>query len=147
MYGEVLPYFDNVARLHSTKVDKWGIPQLHIDAKIRDNEINMIKQAAQDIKDMLQVGGCSNIKVNQVPLDKHLMLGTRTHEMGGACMGKNPKTSVLNRWAQSHDVANLFVTDGACMSSCATQNPSLTYMAITARAADYAAKLLKAGTL
>lgn len=147
MYGEILPYFDNEASLHPTKTDPWGIPQLHIDAKIRDNERKMIKQAAIDIEEMLTVGGCSNIKVNQVIEDEHIMVGSRTHEMGGACMGNDPKKSVLNKWSQSHDVENLFVTDGACMSSCATQNPSLTYMAITARAADYAAKLLKAGAL
>ncbi|MGJ8691422.1 MAG: GMC oxidoreductase [Thalassotalea sp.] len=147
MYGEVLPYYDNQASLHPTKIDQWGIPQLHIDAKIRDNERKMIEQAAIDVKEILEVGGCTHIKVNKTPEDKHLILGNRTHEMGGACMGSDPKTSVLNKWAQSHDVSNLFVTDGACMSSCATQNPSLTYMAITARAADYAAKLLREGKL
>ncbi|MDO6693293.1 GMC family oxidoreductase [Aliiglaciecola sp. 3_MG-2023] len=147
MYGETLPYFDNKASLHPTKTDQWGIPQLHIDAKIGENERKMIKQAAADIEEMLKVAGCSNIKISQADLEKHFTLGKRTHEMGGACMGSNPATSVLNKWAQSHDVENLFVTDGACMSSCATQNPSLTYMAITARAADYAAKLMRTGKL
>ena len=75
------------------------------------------------------------------------MIGDRIHEMGGACMGDDPGISVLNKWAQSHDIPNLFITDGACMSSCATQNPSLTYMAITARAADYAAKLMEKGVI
>jgi choline dehydrogenase-like flavoprotein len=147
MYGEILPYYENQANLHPTKKDAWGIPQLHIDAQIRDNERKMIKQAAKDIKEILEVGGCNKVKIIETPNDKHITVGNRTHEMGGACMGANPKTSVLNKWAQSHDVANLFVTDGACMSSCATQNPSLTYMAITARAADYAVKLMNEGTL
>ena len=83
--------------------------------------------------------------VLEFPETKPIAVGDRVHEMGGACMGEDPKTSVLNKWAQSHDVKNLFVTDGACMSSCATQNPSLTYMAITARAVDYAAKLIFKG--
>ncbi|MCF2948872.1 GMC family oxidoreductase [Paraglaciecola aquimarina] len=147
MYGEMLPYYDSRASLHPSKVDQWGIPQLHIDAKLKDNERNMIKQAAADIQEMLEVGGCSNITIRETPPNKHLMVGNRTHEMGGACMGADPKTSVLNKWAQAHDVANLFITDGACMSSCATQNPSLTYMAITARAADHAAKLMEQGQL
>ncbi|WP_440877093.1 GMC oxidoreductase [Thalassotalea sp. PLHSN55] len=147
MYGEMLPYYDNTATLHPTKVDKWGIPLLHIDAHIRENERKMIVQAAKDIKEMLTVVGCTDIKITELNKDKHLELGNKIHEMGGACMGDNPKTSVLNKWSQAHDVPNLFVTDGACMSSCATQNPSLTYMAITARAADYAAKLLSANKL
>ncbi|WP_371193771.1 GMC oxidoreductase [Glaciecola sp. SC05] len=147
MYGEILPYYNNRATLHPTKTDKWGMPQLHIDAKVGENERNMTDQAAKDIEEMLDAGGCTNIKVNKVSRSTHISVGARTHEMGGACMGSNPKTSVLNAWSQAHDVPNLFVTDGAAMSSSATQNPSLTYMAITARAADYAAKLLKAGTL
>ncbi|GBL05346.1 GMC oxidoreductase [Glaciecola sp. KUL10] len=147
MYGEMLPYFDNAASLHANKRDQWGIPLLHIDAQIKENERKMIKQAAIDIKEMLEVAGCTNININQVAEDQHIQIGDRIHEMGGACMGDDPKASVLNKWAQCHDVANLFVTDGACMSSCATQNPSLTYMAITARSANYAAKLMEAGTL
>jgi len=120
MYGEVLPYYDNRATLHPTKKDKWGIPLLHLDAALGDNERKMIEQAAKDIKEILEVGGCTNIKINK---------------------------EVLNAWSQAHDVDNLFVTDGAAMTSSATQNPSLTYMAITARAADYAAKLMKQGVL
>ncbi|WP_394171826.1 GMC oxidoreductase [Thalassotalea litorea] len=147
MYGEMLPYFDNVASLHPTKTDQWGIPQLHIDARVRDNERKMIRQAAKDIGEILDVGGCVDINVNTTPEDRHIAIGDRIHEMGGACMGNDPNTSVLNKWAQAHDVDNLFVTDGACMSSCATQNPSLTYMAITVRAADYAAKLMQKGSL
>lgn len=142
MYGEMLPYYDNTATLHPNKVDKWGIPLLHIDVHIRDNERKMIAQAAKDIKEMLTVTGCRDIKITELAKDEHLEVGRKIHEMGGACMGDDPKKSVLNKWSQSHDVPNLFVTDGACMSSCATQNPSLTYMAITVRAAHHAAKLL-----
>ncbi|WAJ71880.1 GMC oxidoreductase [Catenovulum adriaticum] len=147
MYGEMLPYYDNFATLHPTKQDKWGVPQLHIDAQIRDNERKMTHQAAKDIQEMLEVAGCKNIKVTKKSANEHIMIGDRIHEMGGACMGDDPKVSVLNKWNQTHDVPNLFITDGACMSSCATQNPSLTYMALTARAADYAAKLMTKGTL
>lgn len=147
MYGEMLPYYDNQASLHPTKTDDWGIPQLHLDTHVRQNERAMSKQAAIDVKEILEAGGCNKIKIIEYPENKHIAVGSRTHEMGGACMGADPKTSVLNKWAQAHDVPNLFVTDGACMSSCATQNPSLTYMAITARAADYAADLLKKGIL
>ncbi|WP_448250055.1 GMC oxidoreductase [Thalassotalea agariperforans] len=148
MYGEMLPYYENAASLHPTKKDKWGMPQLHIDAEFKDNERKMSAQAAIDIKEILEAGGCTNIKIIKALDNNHRqMVGARTHEMGGACMGKDPKTSVLNKWAQTHDVKNLFVTDGAAMSSCATQNPSLTYMAITARAADYAVKLMNEGKL
>ncbi|RDV25432.1 GMC family oxidoreductase [Alteromonas aestuariivivens] len=143
MYGEMLPYYDNKATLLPDKKDQWGMPVLHIDAMVRENERKMTKQAAVDIEEILQAGGCRDIKIKPIPDDQPMPVGRRIHEMGGACMGDDPTKSVLNRWAQSHDVANLFVTDGACMSSCATQNPSLTYMAITARAADYAARLLK----
>lgn len=147
MYGEMLPYYENRASLHPTKKDKWGMPLLHIDAEIKGNERKMIKQAAKDIKEMLNVGGCVDIDIDVVPDEQHIPIGDRIHEMGGACMGEDPKKAVLNKWAQSHDVNNLFVTDGACMSSCATQNPSLTYMAITARAANYASQLLQKGAL
>lgn len=147
MFGEMLPYYDNQATLHPTKKDKWGIPQLHIDAYGRDNERKMMLQAAKDAKDLLIAGGCTDVHSFHPDPDLHIQVGTRTHEMGGACMGENPKRSVLNKWCQAHDVPNLFVTDGACMSSCATQNPSLTYMALTARAVDYAGKQIKKGIL
>lgn len=147
MFGEVLPYFDNQVTLHPSKVDRWGVPQLHIDAHGRENERKMIVQAAKDAEDILIAGGCTNVQSGHADPTKHIQIGTRSHEMGGACMGDDPRSSVLNKWAQSHDVPNLFVTDGACMASCATQNPSLTYMAITARSADYAARLMKAGEI
>lgn len=147
MFGEILPYWDNVASLHPHKKDKWGIPQLHIDAHGRENERKMMQQAAKDAAELLKAGGCVDVHAYHPDPDKHIQVGTRTHEMGGACMGADPKSSVLNKWCQAHDVPNLFVTDGACMSSCATQNPSLTYMALTARAADYASSLLKEGKI
>ncbi|GEA09870.1 GMC family oxidoreductase [Alteromonas sp. KUL49] len=143
----MLPYWENQASLHPTKKDQWGIPLLHVDAEIKENERKMIKQAAIDAEEILEAGGCVDIKLDVTPEDGHIQIGDRIHEMGGACMGSDPKTSVLNKWAQAHDVDNLFVTDGACMSSCATQNPSLTYMAITARSANYAAQLLTEGKL
>jgi len=135
------------ASLHPVKTDDWGMPLLHIDAYGRDNEKKMLVQAAKDAEDILIAGGCINVKSSHVDPENHIELGSRTHEMGGACMGSDPKKSVLNKWCQAHDVPNLFVTDGASMSSCSTQNPSLTYMALTARAADHAAKLLKEGVL
>lgn len=147
MFGEMLPYKDNQASLHPTKTDKWGIPLLHIDAEGRENERKMIVQAAKDAEDLLIAGGCTNVRSSHSDPDDHIQVGARTHEMGGACMSEDPAVSVVNKWCQTHDVPNLFVTDGACMSSCATQNPSLTYMALTARAADHAAKLLREGVI
>jgi choline dehydrogenase-like flavoprotein len=144
MFGEMLPYAENRVTLHPTKKDKWGIPLVHIDAKYGANEIAMIKQAAIDLRDILLAGGCSDVEVEH-PFN--LLPGSRTHEMGTARMGRDPATSVLNGWNQAHDVPNLFVTDGSCMTSSANQNPSLTFMALTARAADYAVDLVKAGKI
>lgn len=107
----------------------------------------MIRQAEIDAAELLRAGGCTDVRSVRTPDDEHVLVGGKTHEMGGACMGHDPATSVLNEWNQAHDVANLFVTDGACMSSCGTANPSLTYMALTARAAHHAVELLKEGQL
>ncbi len=147
MFGEMLPYFDNQVTLNPNKTDKWGIPVLHIDAHGRENERKMMVQAANDAEEFLIAGGCVDVVKTLPEINDPIQIGRLIHEMGGACMGSDPKGSVLNKWNQAHDVPNLFVTDGACMSSCATQNPSLTYMALTARAADHAAKLMKAGQL
>lgn len=147
MFGEMLPYKDNSASLHPTKRDQWGIPLIHLDCHVRENERKMLKQAAKDAADMLEAGGCTNVRSSQTPDDEHIMVGAKTHEMGGACMGDDPSEAVLNGWGQAHDVPNLFVTDGAAMPSCATQNPSLTYMALSARAASHAVELLKEGQL
>lgn len=142
-FCEMLPYADNQISLHNSQTDKWGIPLLHIDAYGRDNERKMLAQAAADAEDMLTAGGCTNIRRDEAPPDQFIAVGTRIHEMGGACMGDDPGNSVTNKWCQLHDVPNVFVTDGACMSSCATQNPSLTYMAMTARAAHHAGDLMR----
>ncbi|MCR9193642.1 MAG: GMC family oxidoreductase, partial [Hyphomonas sp.] len=147
MFGEMLPYADNTVRLHPTKTDAWGIPLAHLDCHIRENERKMIRQAEIDAVELLTAGGCTNIASVRTPDDEHVLVGGKTHEMGGACMGNDPSESVLNAWNQAHDVANLFVTDGACMSSCGTANPSLTYMALTARAARHAVELLQEGQL
>ena len=147
MFGEMLPYADNWATLHPTRKDRWGVPLIHLDCTIRENERKMIRQARLDAVAMLEAGGCVGIQSRSLPDDEHMLVGGKTHEMGGACMGRDPGASVLNGWAQAHDAPNLFVTDGACMSLCSTVNPSLTYMAITARTSAHAADLLKAGAI
>lgn len=147
MYGEMLPYAENRATLHASKTDQFGIPLLHIDCEGRQNEKKMRSQGSKDAVDILTAGGCENIREIAPDPDAFIMLGERTHEMGGACMGEDPKASVVNGWCQSHDIPNLFISDGAVMSSCGTQNPSLTYMALSARAAHYAADLLQEGAI
>lgn len=146
-FCEMLPYYDNQLSLHPTKTDEWGIPVLHIDAHGRENERKMLVQAAKDAEEILIAGGCINVRRDDPDLEAHIPVGTRIHEMGGVCMSDDPAKAVLNKWCQAHDVPNLFVTDGACMNSVATQNPSLTYMAMTARAADHAAALMKEGVI
>lgn len=138
-FGECLPHPDNRVTLHQDKVDRWGVPVLHIDARWRDNEKAMMKDAQMAAAEMLEAAGCTDVSTydNQTPP------GLTIHEMGTARMGKDRKTSVLNRWNQVWDAKNVFVTDGACMASSACQNPSITYMALTARAADYAVQALK----
>jgi choline dehydrogenase-like flavoprotein len=138
-FGETLPYHKNKVTLHSTKKDKWGIPQLHIDCSIFENERKMREDMAQTAAEMLKAGGHINVE----PYNLDVVPGLGVHEMGGVRMGKDRKTSILNKYNQCHDVDNVFVTDGSAMSSSACQNPSLTYMALTARAVDYAVKQLK----
>jgi len=137
-FGETLPYHDNHAKL-SDKKDDWGIPQLEIHASIGENEKNMRQDMSAAAAEMLEAAGGKNVN----PYDDEYLPGEGIHEMGAARMGRDPKTSVLNAHNQAHDVPNLFVTDGACMTSAACQNPSLTYMALTARAVDYAVNELK----
>jgi len=142
-FGETLAYHDNKVTLDKTKKDKWGLPIPSIDAIIRDNELKMRIDMTNDAKEMLEATGVKDVKT-------HIMegvLGRGIHEMGTARMGRDSKTSVLNEWNQVWDAKNVFVTDGACMTSSACQNPSLTYMALTARAADYAVKELKKGNV
>lgn len=138
-WGEILPYHENRAYLdHNTK-DKWGLPVLAIDASIKENEKKMRIDMKEDAREMLEVAGVKNVRT----FDDNYFIGGSIHEMGTARMGKDPKTSVLNKYNQIWDAPNVFVTDGSCMVSSACQNPSLTYMALTARAVDHAVTELK----
>lgn len=142
-FGETLPYHENRIFLDKTVKDKWGLPVLSIDAEIKENEKKMRKDMVADAVEMLENAGVKNVKGN----DGDYGLGMGIHEMGTARMGRDAKTSVLNEHNQVWDCKNVFVTDGACMTSAACQNPSLTYMALTARAADFAVSELKKGNL
>jgi choline dehydrogenase-like flavoprotein len=137
--GECLPYYENKVSLSKTKKDAWGMPQVEIDCEYKANELNMLKDILNSGRDMLEVAGFKNIEAYDAEQDP----GLGIHEMGTARMGRDPKTSILNEHNQIWDVKNVFVTDGACMASNACQNPSLTYMALTARAANYAVDEMK----
>jgi choline dehydrogenase-like flavoprotein len=137
-FGECLPNWDNHCRLSEDQVDPWGIPQLIVSAEWGENEKAMRRDCVASAREMMEAAGFRDIDV-QDNIDDNPQ-GLAIHEMGTARMGRDPKTSVLNAFNQAHDVPNLFVTDGACMPSTAVQNPSLTYMALTARAVDYAVK-------
>ncbi len=138
-FGEILPYHENKITLNKDKKDKWGLPVLDFDCKIRDNEEKMRKSMIDDAKEMLTAAGLKNV----YGFDNGYTMGMGIHEMGTARMGKDPKTSVLNSNNQVWDAKNVFVTDGSFMASAGCQNPSLTYMAMTARAADFAVNELK----
>ena len=142
-WGETLPYYDNRVEQDKDNKDSWGLPLAKIHFEFKDNEKAMRKDMQASAVEMLTAAGFSNIN----PFDYHSVGGDCVHEMGTARMGKDPRTSVLNEWNQLHDVKNVFVTDGSCMTSSACQNPSLTYMALTARACDYAVDALKKGNL
>jgi choline dehydrogenase-like flavoprotein len=142
-FGETLPYHENKMFLSQDQKDEWGIPLIIFDATLKDNEIAMRKQMKDDAAEMLQASGFKEV----FPFDHAGGLGNCIHEMGTARMGRDPKTSVLNGFNQMHAVKNVFVTDGAFMTSSNCVNPSLTYMAFTARAADYAFSELKRGNL
>jgi choline dehydrogenase-like flavoprotein len=141
--GEMLPYKDNLVWLDKNEKDEWGIPLLHADISWHENEDLMAKDAVEQMREMFDKTGLKNIQSE----DNHQAPGKDIHEMGGCRMGNDPKDSMLNKWNQLHAVPNVFVTDGACMTSSACQNPSLTYMAITARAANYAVNEMKKGNL
>lgn len=145
--GEMLPRYENQVSLHPTLKDKWGMPQLHINCSYGDNDIKMFHDIADTCAEILEAIGVKDVTKDIRALRGEWNPGLSIHEMGTARMGKDPKTSILNGWNQAHDVPNLFVTDGASMASCASQNPSLTFMALTARAADYAVQQLKLGKI
>ncbi|MDF1811899.1 MAG: GMC family oxidoreductase [Verrucomicrobiales bacterium] len=138
-FGETLPYHENRMYFDKEKRDKWDLPIIVFDAEFRDNEKKMRIDMMNDAKEMLESSGLKNVKT----FDNESYPGTAIHEMGTARMGRDPKTSVLNGWNQVHEVKNVFVTDGACMTSASCVNPSLTFMALTARVADYAVQEMK----
>lgn len=142
-FGEILPYHENKISLDKEKKDKWGLPVLAMDAIIRDNELKMRKDIISELKAMFEASGVKNVTT----YDQGHAIGHGIHEMGTARMGNDAKTSVLNANNQVWDAKNVFVTDGAAMTSSACQNPSLTYMALTARAADFAFDELKKGNI
>ncbi|WP_299430644.1 GMC family oxidoreductase [uncultured Maribacter sp.] len=141
-FGEMLPYDDNRVTLSKTKKDKWGLPQLAFDVEFKENELNMRKDILKIIFETFKTAGFKNVKT----YNNSTGPGLGIHEMGGARMGHSAKTSIVNKYNQVHSVPNVYVTDGAFMSSSSCVNPSLTYMAFTARAANHAAKEFKAGT-
>lgn len=143
MMGECVPLEKNHVRLHKDLKDKYGIPQLIVSCEWSENDDKMVADYVSQSKEMFEKAGFINIKAE----DTKSPPGSDIHEMGGVRMGKDPGTSLLNKWNQLHHCKNVFVTDGACMTSTGTQNPTLTYMAITARAANYAVEELKKGNL
>ena len=138
-FGEVLPYHENHMYLNYDKLDRYGLPTIVFDAEFKDNEKRMKKDWIEQAQEMLENAGFKEVRANK----RDSYMGGGIHEMGTARMGRDPKTSVLNKYNQLHDVPNVYVTDGACMTSAGCQNPSLTYMALTARAANHAVEELK----
>ena len=134
-FGELLPYADNRMWLNHDKTDAHGVPTITFDATLRDNERKLREDGVASLREMLEAAGLEDIRTYNEPT----AVGACIHEMGTARMGRDPRTSVLNQWNQVHAVPNVFVTDGSCMTSSGTQNPSITYLALTARAVDYAA--------
>ena len=142
-FGEMLPYHENKISLDRSVKDKWGLPVLNMDVEIKENEKKMRQDMINDAKEMLEAAGLEDVHT----YDYGYEVGMGIHEMGTARMGRDPKTSVLNGNNQVWDCKNVFVTDGACMTSASCVNPSLTYMAMTARATDFAVSELKKGNL
>ncbi|PWT74536.1 MAG: GMC family oxidoreductase [Bacteroidetes bacterium] len=143
MMGETIPKESNTLQLDPNKSDEWGVPVMKMSIAYDDNDEKMLKDFFEQMTEMYTKAGFTNIETT----DTKQAPGLDIHEMGGVRMGKDPKTSLLNKWNQMHECANVFVTDGACMTSTSTQNPSLTYMALTARAVDYAVKQMKKNEL
>jgi choline dehydrogenase-like flavoprotein len=142
-FGEILPNHDNKITLDRNTRDKWGLPVLSMDCAIGDNEKKMRVDMMNDAAEMLEMAGLKEVK----PVDSGYVIGQGIHEMGSARMGRDPKTSVLNKHNQVWDAPNVFVTDGSCMASTSCVNPSLTYMAMSARAANYAVEAVKRGDI
>jgi choline dehydrogenase-like flavoprotein len=140
MMAETIPKAESSAVLDKKLVDKYGIPQMRFSVKYDENDIKILNDFWQQFEEMFTMAGYKNIQ----KIDTQRLPGSENHEMGGIRMGRNPKTSMLNGFNQLHAVKNVFVTDGSCMPSTSTQNPSLTYMALTARAVDFAVKEMKA---
>ncbi|MDQ3653127.1 MAG: GMC family oxidoreductase [Acidobacteriota bacterium] len=143
-FGESLAKFENLVRINKDVVDAWGVPVAHIECAFGDNERAMVRDMGETAGEMLERAGAKDIRISQGPTSTP---GILIHEVGTARMGNDPKKSVLNKFNQAHDVKNLFVTDGACYVSVANQNPTLTMMAITARACDYIVAELRGGRL
>jgi choline dehydrogenase-like flavoprotein len=143
MMGETVPIEKNHVRLHKNLKDKYGIPQLIVSCDWTENDEKMVQDYIEQSNEMFDKAGFTNIKAE----DTKSPPGADIHEMGGVRMGQDPKTSLLNKWNQLHHCKNVFVTDGACMTSTGTQNPTLTFMAITARAANHSIEELKKGNI
>lgn len=143
MQGETIPKASNTVQLSNSLKDKWGIPQLRVSVAYDENDVRLLQDFLIQGAEMLDKAGCKDIAAR----DSKQNPGLDIHEIGGVRMGKDPKTSMLNKWNQIHSCKNVYVTDGACMTSTGTQNPSLTFMALTARAANHAAAALKRGEL
>jgi choline dehydrogenase-like flavoprotein len=143
LQGETIPKYDNHVRLSDTQKDAWGIPQLVTSIDYDENDEKMLKDFLEQGKDMLEAAGCININA----YDTKQAPGLDIHEMGGVRMGNDPETSLLNKHNQLHSVSNVYVTDGAAMTSTGCQNPSLTFMALAARAANHAVEEMKTGRL
>jgi choline dehydrogenase-like flavoprotein len=143
LQGETIPKERNHVRLSTDQKDQWGIPLLVTSVDYDDNDDKMVTDFRQQSMAMLQEAGCKNVE----SYDSHQPPGLDIHEMGGCRMGKDARTSLLNKWNQLHACKNVFVTDGACMTSTGNQSPSILYMTLTARAANYAIDEMKKGNL
>jgi len=143
IYGERVPRFENHVSINKTVNDEWGIPVLHIEVRDSANEINQAKDAADTAEELFRAAGWEVI----VKTDRYHPPGYSIHEVGTCRMGDNPKTSVLNKWNQSHDVKNLFVVDGSAFVTCGWQNPTMTISALSMRASEHLAELMKQGAV
>jgi choline dehydrogenase-like flavoprotein len=141
--GEVLPRFENHVSIDKSVVDAWGIPVLHVQAKYSDNEFNMARHAMNTFEEVCHGAGFETLTKH----DQMFPPGYSIHELGTCRMGENPKTSVLNKWNQSHDIKNLFVVDGSSFVTGGYQNPTMTILSLSMRASEYMAEQMRAGNL